>query len=219
MAIIKNKRIKKYVCVILSMLTFFGYFGFFYTALNAKPRNVGYFEKQQPLHGINDIVIDRKGHIYYGNGLHSSIQVYDNEGRFLYGFSFRSSKEFPFYMDEQDYIHVAADSLLTFYNGILLETKEYKDDDEAERMKEEYRQWRYKSEYWDAAGYMYKVELLKSKRIKMYDANTGQLIRVIHPDTPIWPLSPFVVGLIGLASMAALGVLNKEFFDQFKQSR
>jgi hypothetical protein len=193
--------------------------------MTVEPRSIGYFEKQQPLHGISDIAVDRKGRIYYGNGMHSSIQVYDNEGRFLYGFSFRtSSKEFLFYIDEQDQVQVAADSLFTFYNGALIETREYKDYDEAIQIQEEYRKRRYKSEYWDTVGNLYKITwgsplVIADKKIKMYDANAGQLIRVIHPNSPIWPFNLFVFILIALASMAALWVLNKEFFDQFKQSR
>lgn len=113
------------------MIGFLGFFSAFNSMDNAD-RIIERFDTQFPLHEINGIAVDSKGNLYYGTSQHSAIQVYDNQGVFLYGFLFPTGGAgyFAFYIDDNDFIHIATsrtNSTYLFQYGELIEANEYAD--------------------------------------------------------------------------------------------
>jgi len=184
-------------------------------------RRIERFETQSPLHLVVGIAVDSNGNIYYGSGQHSSIQVYNNKGNFLYGFSFPTNGafNFTFYIDDADYIHIAiaSDYMYTFYNGELISGPKDTADEASHRLNEYSEQSQNAKEFQDREGNIYKIT--NGKRVKMYDGATGEYIRTIIPNAPIWPFSIIAFWCIFAVGMILLFLCNREIFKALNLKR
>ena len=206
--------------VILSILAvsalFFGFFGFFFSISDIY-KDVAKLDKQSPLHEIKGVAVDSQGNLYYGTSQHSAIQVYNNEGNFIYGFSFPTGGAgyFAFYIDDDDYIHIATartNCTYIFLYGELIEKKEYVNSQESSDTINQYDNISRQSRIFrDENGNTYTVKY--NNKVYMYD-DSGNYLRTISPNAPLWPLSVFGFWGIAAIGMATLFVVNRKFFSE-----
>ena len=195
------------------VLLFFGFCAScVFMTVNTVAKQTGRFDDQKPLYEIRGIVVDSSGDIYYGIDNHSSIQVYDNTGGFLYRFAFKSVKFLEFYIDKDDVLHVVMltsnGDVYSLYDGNIIDT--YKTADSG-NMGISFRKLR-ESSYSDDRGNRYDIS---GTTVRMYDDN-GTFIRKIVPNgAPVWPFPAFVYFGISIFGGLIVFLFNRNFFADF----
>lgn len=192
-------------------LMFFGFVGF---AIYAPA--IGRFEvyhKQLPLHYTNGVAVDSTGRLYFGTDQHHAIQVYDNFGSFLYGFSFPTSGgSFSFYIDAYDYIHVATtrgNNTYVFYKGNLIS------QDQQYGAYTKYSTINKRTgKYIDKDGFIYQP--LNHYKIKIWDSKTNQEIRTVTPNSPIWPFSVLTYWGFAATGLCSIFWMNRKELAKLK---
>lgn len=213
-------KVKIIFTVVGVILLLFGLFGFFMMFATSSSEQTGLFDDQKPLYSIKGIAVDSKGNLYYGIDESSSIQVYDNECNFLYRISFKTGGAgyFAFYIDSDDIIHIAtarANCVYSFYNGDLLDIREYADSEEESDTINAYERLQ-KSSYFDSNGNRYDIS---GSGVKMYDIN-GVFIRNMSPNAPVWPFTIFMYWGIAALGMIIVFLANVKFIiNTFKQMK
>lgn len=167
---------------------------------------IGRFYDQRPRRFIENIAVDSAGNVHYGlshgAGQGGSVQVYSNEGAFLYRISFPTwTGMFFFYIDAYDVVHVYPvrhRAILSFYNGELVSSRRTVSDSRHVVIIDSFRVHQENSEFIDIYGNVYRV---RGSGVRMYDAH-GNFLRVIRPTSPIFP-QPLSLSLV----MIALGLI------------
>ena len=173
---------------------------------------------QWPIRAVVGISVDSNGNIYYGVdhgfGRASSIQVYSNEGIFLYGISFPTwTGMYFFYVDGDDIVRIfpARDGrTLSFRDGHLISSNQPIDSTERNTIIQHIRRQQARSGFTDTHGNTYTTNPT-TITVRMYDPN-GNFIRNIQPDAPTLPL-PFSTSLfIAIAGLAIIVIASIRFF-------
>jgi len=180
---------KKIIVFVMVIVTMFGLMGaniiFFY---RMSTETEIYF-KQLPLHEVRRIAVDSKNNIYIGLSWFSAIQVYDENGQFLYGISFENTPKgtFYFYTDTNDNIHVFSEGRMIEYRFSHKGLEEQKSIEmkDIEALFDIYERTT-KVEYTTDKGDLYKYNAF-NKRIMLYDTDTDDLIQKIILNVPKWP--------------------------------
>ena len=204
----KYKQVKIATTTIGVILLLFGFFGFFIAAGTRMSDKTGKLFNQKPLYTINGIAVDSIGNIYYGNKEHTSIDVYDNKGSFLYRFSFPSGY-FVFHIDHEDIVHVATarvNKIFSFKDGDLLSERKYINSQEKSDIINEFNRQR-KRKYIDSNGNKYVISVIT---IKVYDQQ-GTLIRRVWANAPIWPFPIVMFWCIAAFGLFIAFISNLEF--------
>ena len=217
MTIIKiMKIITSMVCVILIIIGFFGFF----IQMGNTPNRVERSYDPKPLHEINGFAVDSIGNIYFGLTQHSSIQVYDNRGNFMYRFSFPTggAGHFNFIIDYYDVVHVVVrreSSVFSFKDGYLIYRQRFENERERMTIINGIKRNPYSRR--DVYGNIY--TLTGSVQIRMYDSY-GRFIRFISPSAPFFPLpGSWFIFISFFSSFALIGINYKFFYDLLKYSR
>lgn len=199
-------KVKKLFWGLISVFSFWvmlfwmvGFFGGF-VQLNRLER----YDTPKSLNGIKNIAVDSHGNIYYGNEELGIVQVYDNLGNFLYGFSFIKGVNpyFAFYIDDTDHVNLISQGghgVYTFEEGKLINLREFVDRENRISVMEDF-ELRQSNEFYDEAGIRYKVI---GNKVEMHN-ETGQHIRTIKPNAPIWPFPIMVNGALMIASFVMI---------------
>jgi len=98
---------------------FFGVIALLVTATNIGTGGVGWRSNPLPMREVNMIAVDSLGNIHCDNSEFNSIQVYSNEGSFLYRISIPLGRNNPrinrssiiFFIDENDVVHATTRNL------------------------------------------------------------------------------------------------------------
>jgi hypothetical protein len=172
---------------------------------------IGKYYEQYPLNDINGVAADSSGNIYIGEGQTGSIQVYDNQGNFKYGFSFPTGGAgwFAFGI-EQDRIHIVTartDSYFIFYKGELVYSEKEIDYSYSQELQKKYHMTESKSFVTDDKVY----RILRHDAISIKDSLSGK-IENIHLNVPIWPFSIDTFWGIGAFGMVLMFALHHEIF-------
>ena len=217
---------KRYATIIGLALLVIGIVSCVLGFLNLMSITTGRSYSPRPLYTINGISVDSRGNIHYGAGWFNSIQVYDNEGNFLYRFSFpvSGSEDFTFYIDNDDIVYVIprrAGSIFSFKDGNLVNEQRILDAygnidwNERTAIFDDFRS-RYSREYMDNEGNRYVITSI-TRRVRMYDPE-GNFIRRISPNAPILPLPIPIAMPVGALGIAVIVIANKSFFDDIFRS-
>ncbi|MCL2357881.1 MAG: hypothetical protein FWC70_12145 [Defluviitaleaceae bacterium] len=192
----KARRVIRVIFTAVGAVLFFLGVGGYFVTMGNMSADIGRFYNQVPLHAIRGIAVDSQGNAFWGSGSHSSIQVYNNYGIFLYRFSFPTgSGDWTFYIDSDDVVHVATARgarLLSFKDGILLFESRAENSD----MVREFDSRR-QAKVTDNYGNIYRI---RHGVVRMYDEGEC-FIRTIRPNAPIWPFHPvmmFGIAVVGL---------------------
>jgi len=171
--------------------------------------HTGRFYDERPLRGIEAVAVNSRGEIHFSLNQEllshwGSIQVYNNEGVFLYGFSFPTSTGMLlFHIDEDDVVHVLPvreGKVFSFYEGELIGYRRHANNVERNATTTYIMALQDRTEFADKHGNQYTVPSSQSRNIRMYDPY-GNFLRVIRPNAPTWPLPLFgslFVGIIGI---------------------
>jgi hypothetical protein len=177
---------------------------------------VSRFDKPMPINEMHGVVVDSNGNYYYGSRQFNNIQVFSNQGKFEYGFSFpNDSGLFEFYIDDEDRIHVATSvKFFSFYGGNLIGEKEY-DETFTKAVIQDICEDLRKNEYQVHSDEIY---VIKGKRIEILDPVTRDVISRIKPKTPVWPLSMSFYWFIGMIAAMGLFAVNRGFLDSVRKA-
>jgi len=121
-----NEKTRYVIRIVAALFLAIGFIGFLagaITGLGFDFRNLDSFEL--PLGDLKGIAVDSEGNIYCGLQFYSRVQVYDNEGKFIYGkFINSAGGAFRIRINEDDQLEVATarnDKLYLFEkNGTLV---------------------------------------------------------------------------------------------------
>lgn len=207
-----NPALKIVLTIVAFCLILFGWMGFMISASYSMGKSgVDKYYEQYPLNDVNGIVADSAGNIYIGEGQTGSIQVYDNQGNFRYGFSFPTGGAgwFAFGI-EQDKIHIVTartDSYLVFFNGELVYSEKGIDYNYSQELQKKYRMT--ESYSFATSNKIYRI--LKHNTVSIKDSLSGQ-VENVHLNVPIWPFSIDTFWGIGAFGMFLMFALHHEVF-------
>jgi len=194
-----------------------GIYGFIFGLLeidqDPSTMEIGRSYDQRPRRAIESIAVDSRGKIHYGLnhgvGRRGSIQVYSNEGVFLYRISFPAGTGmFFFYIDRNDVVRIYPlrhGNILHFYNGEFINSL----SPSGILTMNHFIARQEVSEFTDSHGNVYAV---RGFNVRMYDIH-GDFIRSIRPNSPFLPLQflpSIAVAIIGITIIAIVG---KRFYD------
>lgn len=205
-----SNEIKKKIILTLLGFSFvlFGLIGFVSNSFQGMSSKLEKFYIQHPLNDKNGLVIDSNNNIYVGETQTGSIQVYNSEGNFEYGFSFPTGGAgwFTFGIDN-DKIHVITartDSYFIFENGDLIsQTKEFNSKE---------LQYKYKmnrNNYFEKDDKIYTINFMSTVSIK---DKANDKIEKINLNTPFWPFSIVFFWLIGAMGMVIIFFTHRKLF-------
>ena len=200
-------------------LFFLGFMGFMISAMYSMgQKDIEKYYKQHPLNDKRGIAVDSSGNIYIGEGQTGSIQVYDSQGNFQYGFSFPTGGAgwFDFGI-EQDKIHIVTartDSYFIFDRGELVYCEEGINYNRSKNLQAKYNMAQ--SNSFDIGNKVYKISSFNTVLIQ---DNTIGNVEKIYLNTPLWPLSFGLFWVIGVCGMGLIYVLHHKFFSSITQRR
>jgi len=191
----------------------FGFFGSFIGERGDSSSQVGRFYDQKTFVTINGVFVDGRGNIYFGQGGHGSIQVYDNKGSFLYRISFPTSGGiWRFYVDEYDMVHILVlrgRRLLAFFDGNLVVDRTLTTHENGHNMLGEFENMA-RREFVDNFRNTYIKGF--NGNIRVYNEN-GDFLRNISPSSVIWIFHPSASLAIGTAgSIILISLHSKKIF-------
>lgn len=202
------KIIRPLIHVICICAVLFGFIGFFASGFPPYKSFERYEQSPTPLHGNAGVCVDREGRLYYGADQFDTIQVFNDKGEFLYGFSFPTRQGmFAFYLDDNNHVKVVTargDYLYTFDNGELLAFENCEDD----AAFSEYQRLARQHEYFDSAGRRY--DTTNRYAVMVFDTETDQLIRVVVPQAPKWPWPVMLYWLIAALGAGVFVLINRK---------
>lgn len=161
----------------------------------------GTFYSEKPLKYVNGMAVDTNGYIYIGDEEGSYIQVFDENGKFSYGFSFDTGAGwFEFGIDKNNIIHIVTartDSHFQYLNGNLLSVEKIDYEQQCEL------QSAYDMSSSDSFTANFKEYQLTNHKLKIYD-ETNNRDKTVSLSVPVWPFPIFVYWLIGAAGMGLI---------------
>jgi len=197
-------------CIAIGMMLFaFSFPGLIFGANeiinNFSTSNIELHHTKIPLGSVEAVSVDSSGNIYIGinqrGSIHNSgsVQVYDNNGRFLYRVSFpKWTGMFFFYVDDNDILRVfpaRGRNVFSFVEGELISSEPPADRNTTI---EHFRYKQQTTQFVDRYGNTYTRTGFSNRNFRMYDT-CGYFIRTIRPNAPILPL-PFSLSLLMCAS-------------------
>ena len=193
----------------------------------------------RPLRNIESIAVDSRGNIHFSLNQEllsneGSVQVYDNEGNFLYGFSFPNwTGMILFYIDNDDVVHVLPvreGRVLSFSDGELIGYRERVIGAGENATTNYMRNLQNRTEFADRYGNQYRLsysmtfhnDRIYNTNVRMYDTE-GNFVREIIPNAPTWPLTlggSLLMSITGII-LTAIGTtfILKIIFPKLKNKR
>ncbi|MCL2224333.1 MAG: hypothetical protein FWB96_05120 [Defluviitaleaceae bacterium] len=200
-------KLKISITILCLHLVLFGVATTFVSIGSIPQGRIGRFYDELPLWGMNGIVVDNVGNVYFGTGINNSIQVYDNTGVFLYRFAVPAgSGMFTFYIDNEDTVYVAAarGGVFSFRDGYLVSERRPVEGNELAEFRNNSL-----PEYIDNDGNVYVIQ--RRGYVRMYDIE-GAFLRNISPNAPRFPLPPGFGVLFALFAVGIVILVNINFF-------
>jgi hypothetical protein len=207
-----NPALKIVLTIVAFCLILFGWMGFMISASYSMGKSgVDKYYEQYPLNDVNGIAVDSAGDIYIGEGQTGSIQVYNSQGNFKYGFSFPTGGAgwFAFGI-EHDKIHIVTartDSYFVFSNGELVYSEKEIDYNHSEELQKKYHM----TENYSFATSNKTYRILQHDTVSIKDSLSGQVEKV-HLNVPFWPFSIDTFWGIGAFGMVLMFALHHEVF-------
>jgi len=204
--------------IILLIIGIHGFiFGLLEMAQNPSAVEIGRSYDQRPRRAIESVAVDSRGRIHYGLnhdvGQGGSIQVYDNEGVFLYRISFPSrTGVFFFYIGGNDVVRIYPlrhRSILYFYDGELINSVRPSGDAGHIAAINRFRARQEVNEFTDSYGNVY---IVRGSSVRMYDIH-GNFIRSIRPSSPFLPLQFLPSLAVAIISIVIVVIACKRFYD------
>jgi len=191
------------------MLIIFGGLGFVLGIIGGStPVEPGRFYEQRPLAPITGIFVDSVGNIYYGSSQHNAIQIFNNQGVFLYGVSFTAGDGgIYFYVDHDDTLHIFSprgNVVLSFIEGYLVYYRRFDAFAESAALRTRFRSEQTR-EFTDAYENRYTTGT--GRNVRMYDSN-GNFMRTIRPDSPISAPPPIIFFFVAAIGMVIVMISN-----------
>lgn len=103
------KILKKHQIKIVSIGGTLGIFGlctYLVVLFVSQNLNYEYINKPVSISQFNGLSVDSMGNIYIGEGENDLVQVFNENGKFLYGFYAGASQWYVFDIDDQDKLHI-----------------------------------------------------------------------------------------------------------------
>ena len=219
----ENTKVKISVTFFGIFFVFFGAIALLITDSSIGTRGVGWRSNPLPMREVNMIAVDSLGNIHYDNSEFNSIQVYNNEGSFLYRIAIpfginRSS--IIFFVDENDVVHATTRNINRIYffkDGLYIDQRRFENEEDREAIIDEILNQR-RMGHFDYEGNRYVLSRSNfSSTVSMFDQD-GNLIRSITPNAPIWPF-PFYIGrLFVILGLLMFVVPNIKFICELYKS-
>jgi hypothetical protein len=184
--------------------------GFFISTRNNFSSQIERFDEPKSTHSIYGVAVDSTGKIHFGLTEYNAIQVYDNTGTFLYGFSFPTDTGvFTFYIDPNNIVHVATArgrKVFSFENGYLVNERMFAHANEFTEIKNNREMV-----YFDYNENKY---IVRAWWVWMHDRD-GNFVRIISPYGSFLPLSAYLMlGLAVLGIIVVIVAANRKFFTK-----
>ncbi|PKM94174.1 MAG: hypothetical protein CVU84_11980 [Firmicutes bacterium HGW-Firmicutes-1] len=198
--------------IIAIALIIFGGIGYLSNLIQAiNYDNIGHnkYYEQKPLNDQQGFAVDSSGNIYMGTMEFSGIQVYDGNGKFLYGMSFPTGwgGYFDYFIDDKELLHVLLHRSLqeyTIFNGEVV--------GKTDNINLEERTGIFESKKSNSISRPNGLTYIKSSRKTIDIIENSEFIKQVKLDTPIWPLSVTTFFMINAFGFLMLALLHRRLF-------